>query len=386
MKRAIVILLDGVGCGELPDAFKYNDKGSNTLANLAREVGGLKLPQFERLGLGNIIKIRGVSPTKLSTACYGKAAQLSAGKDSISGHWELMGVIIHNSFPVYPQGFPVAMLEKFEKAIERPIIGGWTASGTEIIKKFGKKHIKTGYPIVYTSADSVFQIAAHKDVIPLLDLYKFCKIARKLFPEIGRIIARPFTGKLGAFKRTSERKDYSVLPPGLTLFDLLKKGGLSITTIGKVDYLFDKKGISQIIHTKDNKQGMERTIKIMRKIKEGLIFTNLADFDILWGHRNNKKEFAKGLKEVDRWLPILLRSLKSDDILFITADHGNDPTTPSTDHSREYIPILVYGKKIKKAVNLGTRKSFSDLGATIGEYFNIKMKTGISFLSDILNY
>jgi len=384
MKRVIIILLDGVGCGELPDASKYGDEGSNTLGNLSREIGGLDLPQFEKLGLGNIIKIQGIPPAESPSASYGKAAELSAGKDTTSGHWELMGLVTRDPFPTYPQGFSAQMLKKFQEAIGRSTLGGWPASGTEIIKELGEEHIRVGYPIVYTSADSVFQIAAHKDVIPLSQLYKFCEIARELFPDIGRIIARPFIGSPGAFERTFERKDYSVPPPEVTLFDLLKDKGLSVVTIGKIDYLFAGKGITEACHTEGNKDGMRKTIEIMKEINKGLIFTNLVDFDMLWGHRNNKQGFAQGLKEVDRWLPTLLKNLKPDDILFITADHGNDPTTPSTDHSREYIPILVCGEKIKRGVNLGTRESFADIGATMGEYFGIKVEAGESFLSEII--
>jgi len=384
MKRVIIILLDGVGCGELPDASKYGDEGSNTLGNLSREIGGLDLPQFEKLGLGNIIKIQGIPPAEFPSASYGKAAELSAGKDTTSGHWELMGLVTRDPFPTYPQGFSAQMLKKFQEAIGRSTLGGWPASGTEIIKELGEEHIRVGYPIVYTSADSVFQIAAHKDVIPLSQLYKFCEIARELFPDIGRIIARPFIGSPGAFERTFERKDYSVPPPEVTLFDLLKDKGLSVVTIGKIDYLFAGRGITEDCHTEGNKDGMRKTIEIMKEINKGLIFTNLVDFDMLWGHRNNKQGFAQGLKEVDRWLPTLLKNLKPDDILFITADHGNDPTTPSTDHSREYIPILVCGEKIKRGVNLGTRESFADIGATMGEYFGIKVEAGESFLSEII--
>ncbi|MCK4353288.1 phosphopentomutase [candidate division WOR-3 bacterium] len=383
MKRVIITLLDGVGCGELPDAEKYGDKGSNTLGNLSRELGGLKLPNLETLGLGNIIPIKGVSPTKSPRASYGKAAELSPGKDSTTGHWEIMGLIVNKPFPTYPEGFSKTMLEKFQSAINRPALGGWPASGTQIIEELGKEHLKTKYPIVYTSADSVFQIAAHKDVIPLQELYKMCETARKLFPSLGRIIARPFIGKPGNFKRTPERKDFSIPPPDLTLLDLLKNKNLPVITIGKIDYLFAERGITQIIHTKNNNDGMEKILEVMDQIKNGLLFANLVDFDTVWGHRNNKQGFAQGLRKFDDWLPNLLEKLKPDDILFIIADHGCDPTTPSTDHSREYIPILIYGEKINKGVNIGTRKSFSDIGATIGEYFGIKIKNGKSFLPSV---
>lgn len=383
MKRVIVILLDGVGCGELPDAHKYGDKGSNTLKNIAEKIGGLTLPNLQKLGLGNIISIKGVPPEGLPRASYGKAKETSPGKDSTTGHWELTGVIIDKLLPTYPEGFPALMLKKFQDKIKRPILGGWPASGTQIIQELGEEHIKTGYPIVYTSQDSVFQIAAHKSVIPLPELYKMCEIARELFPHIGRIIARPFIGEKGNFKRTPERKDYSLPPPDLTLFDLLTKKGIPVITIGKVDHLFAGRGINESIHTKDNDDVMTKTIKIMDKAKGGLIFSNFVDFDMLWGHRNDVKGFVEGLCKVDAWIPKLLNKLDKDDVLFITADHGTDPTTTSTDHSREYIPILVYGERVIPGKNLGTRESFSDVGATIGEYFGIKIKNGKSFLKEI---
>lgn len=384
MKRVIVILLDGVGCGALPDAHKYGDEGSNTLGNLAQQIGGLKLPNLEKLGLGNIIPIKGISYVSSPLASYGKASELSPGKDSTTGHWELMGVILNKPFPVYPDGFPTTMLKKFQSAINRPILGGWPASGTEIIQELGEEHIKTGYPIVYTSADSVFQIAAHKSVIPLNELYKMCERARQLFPDIGRVIARPFVGnKVGNFKRTAERKDYSLPPPELTLFDLLNARNVPVTTVGKVDYLFTGRGIMQAIHTQDNRDVMTKTLGVVESIDEGLIFSNFVDFDMIWGHRNDIEGFTEGLKEVDEWLPNLLEKLRPDDILFITADHGVDPTTPSTDHSREYIPILVHGKKILSGVKLGIRDSFADIGATIGKYLGVQIKAGNSFLHSI---
>ncbi len=384
MKRVIVIILDGVGCGELPDAEKYGDKGSNTLGNLAKKLGGLKLPNLEKLGLGNIISIRGVPPTSTPLASYGKAGELSAGKDSTIGHWELMGVITKKPFPTYPEGLPRAMLKKFQDAIPQGgTLGGLPASGTQIIQELGEQHLKTSYPIVYTSADSVFQIAAHKSVIPLDKLYEMCETARALFPEIGRVIARPFIGEKGEFKRTPERKDYSMPPSDLTLLDMLKAKGKAVTTVGKIDYLFAGRGITQAIHTRNNQEVMKNILEVMQIQKGGLIFSNLVDFDMLWGHRNDAEGFARGLSEFDEWLPSLLSKLKSEDILFITADHGVDPTTPSTDHSREYIPILVYGDMIISGVNLEVRESFSDIGATIGEYFGVKTLAGKSFLSSI---
>jgi phosphopentomutase len=385
MKRVILLIFDGVGCGELPDAGEYGDKGSNTLANIAREVGGLKLPNLRELGLGNIIPIKGISPVPSPSASFGKAAEVSPGKDSTSGHWELMGITLKDPFPVYPEGFPATMLKKFQDAVKRPVLGGWPASGTQIIQELGQEHIKTGCPIVYTSADSVFQIAAHKSVIPLPELYRMCELARKTFPGIGRIIARPFIGeKEKGFERTPERRDYSLPPPDVTLLDMLTTEKIPVTTIGKVDYLFAGRGITHAIHTTDNKDVMKKTLDVVTFARQGLVFANLVDFDMLWGHRNDVEGFARGLQEADKWLPDLLSALKQDDILFITADHGTDPTTPSTDHSREHIPVLVYGKDLLSGVNLGLRESFADIGATIGEHFDIRTKAGKSFLTQVL--
>lgn len=383
MKRVILILLDGVGVGELPDAKEYNDQGSNTLSNLAKVYGGLHLPNLESLGLGNIVDINGVKPLKEPMGCYGKMAEKSKGKDSTTGHWEIMGVILDKPFPTYPDGLPKEMIETFEKAIGKKTLGGYPSSGTAIIEELGEEHLKTGYPIVYTSADSVFQIAAHKEIIKLEELYKLCEIARELFKDIGRVIARPFIGTPGAFTRTRERKDYSLPPPDLTLLDYLKSAGLPVILIGKLDDIFAQRGFTSAIHTKDNNDGMNKILEVMKKVDSGLIFINLIDFDMIWGHRNDVEGFAKGLEAFDKWLPICLNSLKEDDILFIVADHGNDPTTPSTDHSREYVPVLGVGKHVR-SINLGTRESFSDLGATIGEYFGIILKNGKSFLKDIL--
>ncbi len=382
MKRAIIILLDGVGAGELPDAHLYNDEGSNTLGNLSRAYD-LKLPNLQKYGLGNIVSMRGVSPEEPPLACYGKLKECSPGKDSTTGHWELMGVILDKPFPVYPNGFPKEMLEKFERAINRKVLGGYPASGTVIIEELGPLHIKTGYPIVYTSADSVFQIACHKDVIPLEELYRMCEIARKLFPEIGRVIARPFVGKPGSFVRTPERKDYSLPPPKETLLEKLTKRDIPVVTIGKIDQIFAGKGITTSIHTKDNRDGMSKILCAMDEYEEGLIFANLIDFDMIWGHRNNIEGFAKGLMEFDSWLPQAISKLKDNDLLFITSDHGNDPTTPSTDHSREYAIVLAYKKGMKKGLPLGTRECFCDLGQTIAEYFGLKLENGKSFLDII---
>ncbi len=374
IKRVILIVLDSCGIGELPDAFKYNDQGSNTLGNTAKKVGGLNLPNLEKLGLGNIEPIMGVLPQKSPLACYGKMGELSPGKDSTTGHWEIAGVILKKPFPVYPDGFPEKIIHIFEKAIGIEVLGNKAASGTEIIKELGKEHLRTGKPIVYTSADSVFQIAAHEDKIPVNRLYRFCLIAREILTGengVARVIARPFEGKLGSFKRTVGRKDFSLPPPEKTILDILKENGNKVIGIGKIEDLFAGRGLSESIHTVDNRHGMERLIEAMKEEKKGLIFINLIDFDMLWGHRNDFKGFAKGLEEFDRRLKEVLDLLKPEDLLIITADHGCDPTTPSTNHSREHVPLLIYGEKIKKGIDLGVRKSFSDVAAILAEIFKV---------------
>ena len=382
-KRALILLMDGCGVGELPDAADYGDEGSNTIPNIAKAYKDLSLPTLRKLGLGNIANIRHVPPSPSPLASYGKLQELSPGKDSITGHWELMGVILDKPFPVFTEGLPYLYIQKFEKAIKRKVLGGYPCSGTVIIEQLGKEHLKTGYPIVYTSADSVFQIACHKDVVPLQELYRMCEIARKLFPDIGRVIARPFIGTVGNFKRTPERKDYSLTPPSLTLLDILKDNGFSVMGIGKVDTLFDGKGFTDSIHTKSNREGMETVLKTMPEVKNGLVFATLVDFDMLWGHRNDVEGFAKGLMEFDEWLPSCMEKLKENDLLIITADHGNDPTTPSTDHSREHVPLLITGKMIKQGINLKTR-NMSDLARTLADYFKMEIENGRSFLKEIL--
>ncbi len=387
IRRVVLIILDACGIGELPDAGLYQDKGSNTIVNTAKAVGGLKLPNLEKLGLGNIDTILGVNPNKSALANFGKMAELSAGKDSTSGHWEIMGLILKKPFPVYPHGFPPEIIRKFEETVGRGILGNKPASGTEIIKEIGEEHVRTGKPIVYTSADSVFQIAAHEEIIPVDELYKMCKIARKILVgehRVSRVIARPFVGKSGFFQRTERRKDFSLAPPSETILDILKRNNIPVIGMGKIEDLFAGKGLTQSIHTKNNSDGMDKLVEAIRLFKTGLIFINLVDFDMLWGHRNNPKAFAAGLEEFDRRLPEITELLEKGDILIITADHGCDPTTPSTDHSREYVPLLVYGRSIASNVNLGIRESFSDVGATTAEIFGIKgTGCGISFLKEI---
>ncbi|MDP2960745.1 MAG: phosphopentomutase [candidate division Zixibacteria bacterium] len=374
IKRVILIVLDSCGVGELPDASIYDDQGSNTLGNTAKKVGGLNLPNLEKLGLGNIEPIMGVLPQKSPLACHGKMGELSPGKDSTTGHWEIAGVILKKPFPVYPDGFPEKIIHKFKKAIGIEVLGNKAASGTEIIKELGEEHLRSGKPIVYTSADSVFQIAAHEDKIPVNRLYRFCLIAREILSgknAVARVIARPFEGEPGSFNRTVRRKDFSLPPPEKTILDILKENKIEVIGIGKIEDLFAGEGLSKSIHTKDNRDGMDNLIKVMIEGKKGLIFINLIDFDMLWGHRNDFKGFAKGLEDFDRRLIEVLGLLTPEDLLIITADHGCDPTTPSTDHSREYVPVLVYGEKIKKGIDLGVRKSFSDVAATLAEIFKV---------------
>jgi phosphopentomutase len=387
MSRVIILLLDGVGCGELPDAAAYGDQGSNTLANLAKAVGGLSLPNLARLGLGNIVPIQGVPPQERPQACFGKMTERSAGKDSTTGHWEIAGLVTSAAFPLFPQGFPPALIRDLEQAIGRKTIGNKAASGTGIIKELGEEHIRTGYPIVYTSADSVLQIACHEDIIPPPELYRICHEARRLCTGqfcVGRVIARPFTGGPGSFKRTTGRKDFSCAPPQSTLLDNVKAAGLPVVGIGKVDDLFAGRGFTETHHSVDNADCQRLTVDAMEKTKAGLIFTNLVQFDMDWGHRNEPSAFAAGLREFDDFLPSILGCLEKHDLLFITADHGNDPTTPSTDHSREYVPLLALGPGFRRGVDLGTRSTFADLGQTAAEFLKVKPTVhGTSFLKEI---
>jgi phosphopentomutase len=386
-RRVILIILDSCGIGELLDAKLYGDEGSNTIVNTAKAVGGLRLPNLQELGLGNIDTILGVGSNPIAQANFGKMAETSPGKDSTTGHWEMMGLILQKPFPVYPHGFPQEIIQPFEKAIGREILGNKPASGTEIIKELGEEHIKSGKPIVYTSADSVFQIAAHEEIISIDKLYEMCAIARKILQGehgVARVIARPFIGKPDSFKRTERRKDFSLPPTGETILDILKRSGIPVIGIGKIEDLFAGQGLSQSIHTKNNSDGMDKLAEAMKTFKTGLIFINLVDFDMLWGHRNDSSGFAAGLEEFDRRLSEFMDPLVSEDVLIITADHGCDPTTPSTDHSREYVPLLVYGRSIKSNMNLGIRGSFSDVGATIAEIFGVEgTGRGKSFLKEI---
>ncbi|NHM27870.1 phosphopentomutase [Desulfofundulus sp. TPOSR] len=387
INRLTLIVLDSVGIGELPDAAQYGDAGSNTLANTARAVGGLNIPHLGRLGLGNILPIEGVPPVDRPLAAYGRMAEASAGKDTTTGHWEIAGLLLERPFPVYPHGFPPEIIKPFEERIGRPVLGNKAASGTAIIEELGPEHMRTGYPIVYTSADSVFQIAAHEEIIPVEELYRMCRIARELLTgdhAVGRVIARPFVGRPGAFKRTDRRRDFSLPPPGPTILDLLLENGFPVLAVGKIEDIFAGKGITEAVHTEGNMDGVDQTLACMRRLERGLIFTNLVDFDMLYGHRNNPRGYADALEAFDRRLPEILHATRPDEVLIITADHGCDPTTSSTDHSREYVPLLVYGQKVKPGVNLGTRSTFSDVAATVAELFGLSYPRGTSFAREII--
>ncbi len=387
MKNFVVIVLDGVGIGELPDAAEYNDVGSNTLKNISETVGGLNLPNLEKFGLGNIENLKGIAHIENPSASFGKMKEVSIGKDSTSGHWELGGLKVDFKFPVYPDGFPDEVIRKFIKETGvRGVLGNKPASGTQIIRELGDEHVKTGYPIVYTSADSVFQIAAHEEVIPLNRLYEICEITRKKVMvgehTVGRIIARPFVGSSGNYTRTTNRKDFSVDPVGKTILDYCSENGIQTIGIGKVNDLFNYKGIDVSVKTKSNSEGIEKIIEFAGKSEQSFIFANLVDFDVYFGHRNDPEGFHKALIEFDQALPGITAELDETDALIITADHGNDPTTPSTDHSREYVPLLFY-RKNKPAKNLGIRKTFSDVAQTVADFYGIENDLkGTSFLNE----
>lgn len=384
--RVVLIVLDSVGVGALPDAEKFGDTGSNTLANIAAAVP-LKLSNLSRMGIGNIVSLQSNEPVARPLAAYGKMASRSPGKDTTSGHWELAGLVLERPFPLYPHGFPREIIEPFEKAIGRRILGNKPASGTAILDELGAEHLRTGYPIVYTSADSVFQIAAHEDIIPVQELYRYCKIARALLKgehAVGRVIARPFVGEPGNFIRTERRQDFSLEPPQATLLDAVIGAGLQVMAVGKIKDIFAGKGISRWIHTHDNMDGVDQTANFMREGGRGLIFTNLVDFDMRYGHRNDVAGYAAALEAFDRRMPELMNILNQNDVLILTADHGCDPTTPSTDHSREYVPILIYGNRIRP-LNIGVRPTFADLGATVAELLGVAYnQAGESFASLLL--
>lgn len=374
VRRVILIVLDSVGCGDAPDAADYGDEGSNTLANTARAVGGLKLPNMGRLGLGNITLIEGVPPVGAPMGAYGRLTEISPGKDTTTGHWELSGVSLSRPFPTYPNGFPTDLIAEFERRIGRGTLGNYPASGTVIIQELGEEHMRTGKPIVYTSADSVFQIAAHEEIIPVDELYHMCQIARELLAgehAVGRVIARPFVGESGNFTRTERRRDFSLLPPRDTILDVLKADGREVMGVGKIEDIFAYRGLTQSNHTGNNMDSVEAILRFMASDADGLIFANLIDFDMLYGHRNNPRGYADALEAFDARLPEIQVALRGVDVLMITADHGNDPTTASTDHSRERVPILVAGPRVHRALALGTRNSFADVAATIADLLDV---------------
>ena len=385
--RAIVIVLDSLGIGELPDAGLYGDQGSNTLGNIASRVR-LRIPTLARLGLPCLTPVRGVDPPALPDAAYGRMAEQSAGKDSVTGHWEMMGLVLDRPFPTFPEGFPSDLIAAFEARIGRPSLGNVVASGTAIIDELGPRHLATGYPIVYTSADSVFQIAAHEERVPVFQLYEWCKVAYELTVEglgLGRVIARPFVGTPGHFRRTANRHDYAMTPIAETLLDRLTACGHTVTAVGKVSDLFAGRGIGMSHPTKSDAESVDRVEQVMATQQRGLIFANLVDFDTLYGHRNDPEGYAANIERFDTRLASLLPRLREDDLLVITADHGTDPTTPSTDHSREYVPVLLAGARVRPGVDLGTRSTFADLGQTLAEVFGVgELAYGRSFLPEIV--
>jgi phosphopentomutase len=385
--RAIVIVLDSVGIGELPDAALYEDQGSNTLGNIAAQVP-LRIPHLSALGLSRLADLTDGPPVASPTAAFGRMVERSSGKDSVTGHWELMGLVLDRPFPTYPHGFPPAVIAEFEARIGRPSIGNVGASGTAIIDELGARHMETGHPIIYTSADSVFQIAAHEGIVPVAQLYKWCLAAYDITVKglgLGRVIARPFIGLPGSFQRTANRHDYAMPPTSDTLLDRLVAAGHHVSSVGKVSDLFAGRGISESHPTRNDAEGVDRVQQLMVTQSRGLIFCNLVDFDTVYGHRNDPAGYAGNLERFDARLPELLAMLRDDDLLIVTADHGNDPTTPSTDHSREHVPVLAYGRRVTAGRDLGTRATFADLGQTLAANFGVgPLPNGTSFLADIM--
>ena len=376
IERTIIIVFDSLGVGELPDARDFGDAGSNTLANTAKAVGGLDLPNLADLGLGNIIEVEGVGPVPAPAACFGKLLEQSIGKDTTVGHWELMGICSSNPFPTYPDGFPPALLAEFKKMTGLDVLGNRAASGTKIIEELGEEHQKSGKPIVYTSADSVWQIAAHQDTIPLERLYELSEAARKMLVgahSVARVIARPFIGAPGSFTRTHWRKDFSIEPPGPTLLDFAHNQGVKVLAAGKISEIFAGRGIDRSAHTSGNQETIDLMLEYMDLSQRSIIFANLVDFDMLWGHRNDPSGYAGGLEAADQRIPEIIAHMKDSDLLILTADHGCDPTTASTDHSREYVPALMYGRQCRSGVDLGVRQTFSDIAQTIAEGMGISV-------------
>jgi phosphopentomutase len=385
--RAVVLVLDSVGVGELPDAARYGDEGSDTLGNIARHAP-LALPNLAALGLGSLVEAPGIPRVAAPSASFGRMAEASPGKDSVTGHWELMGIVLDEPFPLYPDGFPADVMGEFERRVGRATLGNKAASGTAIIDELGPEHMRTGRPIVYTSADSVFQIAAHEDVIPLAELYRMCEVAFDIVSlrhGVGRVIARPFVGAPGAFRRTANRHDYARTPTADTLLDRLTAAGIPVAAIGKIRDLFAGRGIGRSTSTTSDAHGVDVLLEEMARVDRGLIFVNLVDFDVQYGHRNDPAGYAANLERFDAALPSVLAALRPTDLLVITADHGNDPTTPSTDHSREYVPLLVTGGLVRAGRDLGVRATFADLGQTLAEVFGVpRLPHGTSFLPQLL--
>lgn len=384
--RAVLLVLDSVGCGELPDAASYGDSGSNTLGNTARAVGGLSMPNLGAMGLGNIVAVEGVAPARTPAASWGRCAELSAGKDTTTGHWEMCGLVLERAFPTYPEGFPREVMDAFELAIGRGWLGNRAASGTAIIQELGDEHVRTGRPIVYTSADSVFQVAAHEDVVPVDVLYEWCAKARSLLVgehSVGRVIARPFGGpdENRAYVRTHRRRDFAVEPFGPTVLDALADSGVPTHGVGKIGETFAWRGVRDSPHVTDNMDAFDKLVERVASDEEGFVFANLVDFDMVWGHRNDAEGYARGLEAVDARVPELLDAMREGDLLVITADHGCDPTTSSTDHSREYVPLIAKVEGVAKGVYLGTRRSFADVGRTVLDFHGLgdRLGTGESF-------
>jgi phosphopentomutase len=387
-KRVCLIVLDSVGIGELPDAERFGDGGSHTLGHIAEQPRGLTLPNMQKLGLGNIAHLRGIPAESNPQAYYGKMAEVSVGKDTMTGHWELMGLKVEIPFNVYPEGFPDTLIRQFEEETGRKVIGNRPASGTEILDELGEEQMKTGAWIVYTSADSVFQLAAHEGIISLEELYRACEIARRLTLQdefaVGRVIARPFVGEPGAFTRTANRHDYAVKPSAPTVMNMLKDAGLQVVAIGKINDIFDGEGVTESRHTTSNLDGIHKTIEVLNTSFKGLSFTNLVDFDSLYGHRRDPIGYGKALEEFDAFLPEIVAGIGTDDLLILTADHGNDPIHAGTDHTREYVPILLYSPSLTVPDSIGIRATFADLGATIADNFEVKSTgNGTSFLSKL---
>ena len=385
MRRAAIIVLDGLGIGEAPDAAAYGDTGSNTLGNVARAVGGLRLPELQAFGLGCCAPLRGMEPHSSPAAAHGVCEPLSPGKDSTTGHWEICGVLLEQPFPTYPEGFPREVVDEFARRTGRAVLGNRPASGTAVLDEFAAEHRRTGSWIVYTSADSVFQIAAHEDTVPLQDLYGACQIARELLQGrhgVSRVIARPFVGETGAWKRTPHRRDFSLAPPGPTLLDRLAERQIPRVGVGKVDDLFARRGIASI-HADTNAEAYALIEGALAAMQRGLLLANVIEFDQSWGHRNDIRGFHRGLEQLDRALPRLLQGVRQDDLIIFTADHGNDPTTPSTDHSREIVPLLVFGPRVRP-VNLGRRLTFADIGQSVAEFLGVPaLAAGTSFLPEV---